>query len=175
MSRRLQYYGSDVLRKRSVEVDPSARAEYLHGLVNDMRQLLTMERGLGLAAPQAGESVRVFILNPDELPLCGRWVFVNPVVETGGPLIKDEEGCLSIPGIFETVRRPSLVKVTASDLDGERFALELTDYAARAVQHENDHLDGILFVDRLSPIRKKLIRKQLSEIRREYAGDSRIL
>ncbi|OPL19138.1 MAG: hypothetical protein AVO35_12330 [Candidatus Aegiribacteria sp. MLS_C] len=175
MSRRLQYYGSDILRKKSVEVDPSEGAEYLHELVKDMKQLLTMERGLGLAAPQAGDNVRVFILNPDELPLGGRWVFMNPRVETGGSPIKDEEGCLSIPGVFEAVRRPSRVTVTASDLEGVRFTLELTDYAARAVQHENDHLDGILFVDRLSPIRKKLIRKQLSEIRREYAGDSRIL
>lgn len=175
MGRKLQYYGSDVLRKRSQEIDPEDRSGYLRELVADMKQLLLMERGLGLAAPQAGDSVRVFILNPEELQLGGHWVFINPVVETSGPIQKDEEGCLSIPGIFEMVRRPSLVTVTATDLEGDRFRLELSDYAARAVQHENDHLDGVLFVDRLSPIRRKLIKKQLAEIRREYGSDSRIL
>jgi peptide deformylase len=175
MARRLHYFGSKVLRNRSREVDPSAEKEFLIQLVRDMEQILLMENGLGLAAPQAGENVRVFILNPNELGLQGHSVFINPEVSVSGVQVRDEEGCLSIPGIFEVVRRPQNVTVKAMDLDGGEFTLQLSDYAARAVQHENDHLDGILFVDKLSPIRKRLVRKQLSEIRREYADSSRIL
>ena len=174
-SRKLQYYGSKILRNRSRDIDISSEQESLHSLLSDMIEILRLEKGLGLAAPQAGENVRVFILNSEELNLKGHSIFINPEVKTSGPLHKDEEGCLSIPGIFEFVRRPFSVAVTAYDLSGERFTLDLDDYPARAVQHENDHLDGILFVDRLSPIRKRLVKKQLSEIKREYGPDSRIL
>jgi len=174
--RKLQYYGSQILRTRSREVEISAEEDFLRSLLSDMVEILMMERGLGLAAPQAGENVRVFILNSEELDdLKGHSLFINPVVSTSGDMHKDEEGCLSIPGIFEFVRRPFSATVTAFDLSGKQFSLDLHDYAARAVQHEFDHLDGILFVDRLSTIKKKLVKKQLSEIKREYGQDSRIL
>lgn len=173
--RKLQYYGSKVLRNTSRAVDISSELEFLHSLLSDMLEILRYEKGLGLAAPQAGENVRLFILNSDELNLSGHSIFINPEVAASGPLDKDEEGCLSIPGIFEYVRRPLNVSVSACDLAGERFTLDLDDYSARAVQHENDHLDGILFVDRLSPLRKRLVKKQLSGIKREYGPNSRIL
>ncbi|NOQ21650.1 MAG: peptide deformylase [Candidatus Aegiribacteria sp.] len=174
-SRKLQYYGSKILRNRSRGIDISSEQEFLHSLLADMLDILRLERGLGLAAPQIGENVRVFILNSEELSLKDHSIFINPEVTTSGPLNKDEEGCLSIPGIFEYLRRPLSAVVTAYDFSGKRFTLELDDYTARAVQHENDHLDGILFVDRLSPIRKRLVKKQLSEIKREYGPDNRIL
>ena len=173
--RKLQYYGSKVLRNSSRAIDIPSELELLHSLLSDMLEILKYEKGLGLAAPQAGENVRLFVLNSDELNLSGHSIFINPEVTTSGPLDKDEEGCLSIPGIFEYVRRPLNVSVSACDLAGERFTLNLDDYSARAVQHENDHLDGILFVDRLSPLRKRLVKKQLSEIKREYGPHSRIL
>lgn len=174
-SRKLQYYGSKILRNRSRGIDVSSEQEFLHSLLSDMLYILRLESGLGLAAPQVGENVRVFILNSEALSLSGHSVFINPEVTVSGPLHKDEEGCLSIPRIFEFLRRPFSTTVTAYNFSGERFTLDLDDYAARAVQHENDHLDGILFVDRLSPIRKRLVKKQLSEIKREYGSDSRIL
>ena len=174
-SRILQYYGSEILRNSSRIIDISSELESLHSLLSDMLEILRLENGLGLAAPQAGENVRLFILNSEELSLSGHSVFINPEVTTSGPLHKDEEGCLSIPGIFEFVRRPFSTSVTAFDLSGERFTLNLDDYPARAVQHENDHLNGVLFVDRLSPLRKRLVKKQLVEIKREYGPDSRIL
>ena len=174
-SRKLQYYGSKILRNRSREIDISSEKELLQSLLSDMIEILRMERGLGLAAPQAGDNVRVFILNSEELDLKGHSVFINPEVETSGYLNKDEEGCLSIPAIFEFIRRPYKTTVAAYNPSGERFSLDLDDYAARAVQHENDHLDGVLFVDKLSPIRKRLIRKKLADIKREYGRDSRIL
>jgi len=173
--RKLQYYGSKVLRNSSRPIDISSELEFLHSLLSDMFEILRYEKGLGLAAPQAGENVRLFILNSDELNLSGHSIFINPEVTISGPMDKDEEGCLSIPGIFEYVRRPLNVAVSACDLAGERFTLNLDNYSARAVQHENDHLDGILFVDRLSPLRKRLVKKQLSEIKREYGPHSRIL
>ena len=174
-SRKLQYYGSKILRNRSRDISISSEQELLQSLLMDMLEILRYQRGLGLSAPQAGENVRVFILNAEDLNLKGHSVFINPEVTTSGPLDKDEEGCLSIPGIFEYIRRPLNAAVTAYDLSGEKFSLDLDDYAARAVQHENDHLEGILFVDRLSPIRKRLVKKQLAEIKREYGSDSRIL
>lgn len=173
--RQLQYYGSKILRNKSREIDISSEKEFLQSLLSDMLDILRMKKGLGLAAPQAEENVRVFILNSEELNLKGHSVFINPEVTTSGIPHKDEEGCLSIPGIFELFKRPCKTKVTAYDPSGERFSLDLDDYAARAVQHENDHLNGVLFVDKLSPIRKRLIRKKLAEIKREYGQDSRIL
>ena len=174
-SRKLQYYGSAILRNSSRIIDISSEQESLHSLISDMLEILRLENGLGLAAPQTGENVRLFILNSEELNLNGHSIFINPEVTTSGPLNKDEEGCLSIPGVFEYVRRPFSVSVNAYDLSGERFTLDLNDYSARAVQHENDHLDGILFVDRLSPLRKRLVKKQLFDIKREYGSGSRIL
>lgn len=173
--RKLQYYGSEILRNKSRKIDISSEKDFLQSLLLDMLEILRTKRGLGLAAPQAGENVRVFILNSEELNLRGHSVFINPEVTTSGPLCKDEEGCLSIPDIFELIRRPYKTTVTAYDPSGERFYLDLDDYAARAVQHETDHLNGILFVDKLSPIRKRLIRKKLLEIKRENGQDSRIL
>jgi len=175
MERRLQYFGSRILRNRSEEVDVASAEEFLKKFVEQMFSVLRMENGLGLAAPQVGENLRLFILSPEEPSFMGHTVFINPVVEISGPFQKEEEGCLSIPGVYEFVKRPSSARVTALDLSGEKFTLDLRDYPARAVQHENDHLDGILFVDRLSPLRKKLVRKKLAEIKREYGPDTRIL
>ncbi len=173
--RSLEYFGSEILRKQSRELDCSTEQDFIENLINDMRRILYTENGPGLAAPQSGENVRLFILTPEELALSGHSVFINPKIKTSGTLLKDEEGCLSIPGIFELVKRPSHVSLTALDQDGRSFSLELDDYAARAAQHEFDHIEGILFIDRLSPIKKRLIRKRLSEIKDEYGSGKRIL
>jgi len=172
--RKLQYYGSAALRRKSRELDIPSEKEYLENLLSDMFRILSVERGLGLAAPQAGENVRVFILNSRELSLGDHSVFINPAVVLSGAQEKDEEGCLSIPGVFEPVRRPLRVELTAFDREGKQITLDLEGYAARAVQHETDHLNGVLFIDKLSPIRKRLIKKQLIEIKREYGQGDRI-
>ncbi len=150
-------------------------SEYIEQLLEDMDRIIEIENGLGLAAPQVGENVSIFILNSRDLPLNGHRVFINPLIRTEGDMVKDEEGCLSLPGIYELVRRPGRVLVSALDVDGRSFNLEIDGYAARAVQHEYDHLQGVLFVDRLSPVRKRLIRKRLIEIKREYGPGNRIL
>lgn len=163
--REIQVFGSAVLRRTAREVDATADAEVLADLLKDMSRLLALEEGLGLAAPQAGESLRVFMLEATSLPaVCGRRVFVNPVLEPSGPLCRREEGCLSLPGIYEDVTRPSRVTISALDHRGEPFRLELEGLAARVVQHENDHLDGVLFIDRIGALRRRLLKGRLDRL-----------
>ncbi len=158
-------YGSPVLRLRSRRIELPADRGLLDGLLADMERILALEEGLGLAAPQAGESLRVFILEATSLPaLAGRRVFVNPVVEPQGPPSRREEGCLSLPGIYEDVTRPSRAVVHAQGADGEPFCIELEGLAARAVQHEYDHLEGILFIDRIGSLRRRLLGGRLDKI-----------
>jgi peptide deformylase len=171
--RGLQVFGAASLRRISRPVDPASERQLLSDLLTDMERILAVEEGLGFAAPQAGENVRVFILEADNLPaVCGHRVYVNPVLRPSGPLCRREEGCLSVPGIYEEVLRPSLVSVTALDENGEQFELELDGLAARAAQHENDHLDGLLFVDRLGSLRRRLLRRRLSAISEAADGRS---
>ena len=176
MRRSLKHYGSECLRRITRKLDPAGESEFIAELLVDMNRILGMENGLGLAAPQAGETVSLFIMNDRDLPLEGHRIFINPIIRTEGDIVRDEEGCLSLPGIFEMVRRPGRVLLSALDENGDSFNLELEGYTARAIQHEFDHLQGVLFIDRLSHVRKRLIRKRLAEIKREYGqGGNRIL
>jgi peptide deformylase len=169
MAREIQLLGSSVLRRKARRLSEDD-AGLLDGVLADMRRILREEEGLGLAAPQVGESLRVFILQPGSLPEVGvHWVFVNPVLSASGPEGSHEEGCLSIPGVYESFRRPSNVRIEAMDERMRPFSLELDGLASRAVQHETDHLNGVLFVDHLSPIKKRLIRGKLRAIREEAA------
>ncbi|HOZ17088.1 MAG TPA: peptide deformylase [Candidatus Fermentibacter daniensis] len=163
--RSIRIYGSPELGVVSREVALPGDSGLLESLLPDMERLLMDEEGLGLAAPQAGENVRVFLMETSLLPsLQGHRVFVNPVLQTGGPPSRHEEGCLSLPGIWEPVVRPSLVSISACDEHGKPFALELDGMAARVAQHENDHLDGILFIDRLGQLRRRLLRSKLQKL-----------
>lgn len=163
--RSIRIYGSPELGTVSRGVALPADSGLLESLLPDMERLLLDEEGLGFAAPQAGENVRIFLLETSLLPsLQGHRVFVNPVLVTSGPPSRHEEGCLSVPGIWEPVVRPSLVSISACDEHGEPFALELDGMAARVAQHENDHLDGILFIDRLGQLRRRLLRSKLQKL-----------
>jgi peptide deformylase len=175
MRRTLRHFGDECLRKPSRKLDPKSEAAFIIQLLADMDRILDTENGLGLAAPQAGENVDLFILNDRELSLEGHRVFVNPIIAPSGEEDKDEEGCLSLPGIYELVRRPHSVQLSALDEHGAEFHLDLDGYTARAVQHEFDHLRGVLFVDRLSPVKRRMLKKRLMEIREEYGRGSRIL
>ncbi len=167
MKRSLQLIGSPLLRKKALPVDLSLESDLIDGLLEDMWRILREKGGLGLAAPQAGESLRLFILDSGDISLRGHTVFVNPVLELEGPAEKYEEGCLSIPGIYEQVSRSSLVTLRAQGRDGREFELKLEDLVARVVQHECDHLEGILLVDRLTPVRRRILRSKLARIREE--------
>jgi peptide deformylase len=159
----IRTYPDSVLRKKSDSVDRiSPRIEKL---ADEMIQTLRWANGVGLAAPQVGELVRVAVIDPggedaSKGPLC----LVNPeIVETRGTQTA-EEGCLSIPGIYETLERPAFVLVRGLDICGNPVELECRDILARAISHEIDHLDGILFIDRLTSIRRSLLKGKLKNL-----------
>jgi peptide deformylase len=138
----------------------------LQKLVDDMAETMYDGRGIGLAAPQVGVPKRIFIIdvkNNDEGAPSELRVFVNPeVLETHGEVLWNE-GCLSFPGIREDIRRAERVRIRAQDVSGARFELEAEDLLAIAIQHENDHLDGVLIIDHLSLLRRRLVRRAMSK------------
>jgi peptide deformylase len=149
--------GHPVLRARAREVE---RAELkqasVQKLIDDMIDTMHEYHGVGLAAPQIHEGVRIFVaaiapqqdepLSPDDEPM----VFINPVITpVGDERVEDWEGCLSIPDIRGRVPRARAIRVTAMDRVGGRIDITSQDFPARVIQHETDHLDGVLFVDRM--------------------------
>ncbi len=164
MPRSLRYYGDPVLRTKAAPVatfDPA-----LSSLVADLFDVMYREKGVGLAAPQVGESSRVFVVDvEDEDEVRTRLAFVNPVIIRREGTLSAEEGCLSIPGYRDDVKRWALVEVEARDENGQPFTLTAEGLLARAIQHELDHLDGILFIDRLSPIKRKLLEARLKRFK----------
>ena len=142
--------------------------ESLRGLVAEMTRLRLEHEGIGLAAPQAGHGLRIFVCNTkgeDHEDL----VFINPeIVEADGELEWFEEGCLSLPGIRGNVRRPARVLIRAQDLDGNHFELESDELPARVWQHEFDHLEGVLILDRMRPLDRLSNRKALKELESMY-------
>lgn len=140
------------LRKKSEPVDKID--ESIRSLVDNMVEKMFKADGMGLAAPQVGEYLRIFVVDVED----DFHVFVNPeVTSTGGKEETAEEGCLSVPGVNAEVTRPNQVEIEGYDLDGEKFKLNREGMAARVVQHEMDHLKGILFFDRLSDARRSLL------------------
>ena len=135
----------------------------LHELIDDMAETMYAAPGVGLAAPQIGVSKRIFIIDvatDDDEPSDLR-VFINPeLVELEGECLFDE-GCLSFPGAREEIERAERVKVRAQDLSGATFEMDATGLLAIAVQHENDHLDGKLMIDRLGVLRRRLLHRAM--------------
>ena len=162
-------FGQPVLRKEAEEV-PADYPE-LGTLVENM--YLTMEKanGVGLAAPQVGLALRMFVVDgnglAEDYPECTgvRRCMINPeIVEQSDETNMKEEGCLSIPGIYESVKRPNWVVVNYLDEKFEEHEERLEGFAARMVLHEYDHLDGKMFVDHVSPLRKTFIKSKLTAI-----------
>jgi peptide deformylase len=162
---RILYYPDPVLRRRA-DAARLTRQE-LRELVDGMLQAMQEARGVGLAAPQVGRSVRVFVASESGDP-ADALVCVNPVLETSGPIVEMEEGCLSLPGVHAQVARPSRAKLRATDVLGEAFEVEAEGLLARIFQHEMDHLDGILFFDRLSPTERTRIEPELRAFEEQY-------
>jgi peptide deformylase len=127
-------------------------------------------RGVGLAAPQVGLALRLLVLNPtgERKSADQELVLVNPRIEQRRDPEFGEEGCLSFPGIYAEVERAREAVVAWQDLDGREHRETLSGFLARIVQHETDHLDGVLFVDRLSPIDKLRVRPHLQELERRF-------
>ena len=163
--RPVRIYGDPVLREKARAV--AVVDEAVRRLVGDLRETMHAYRGVGLAANQVGVLQRVVVVDvPVEDGQRVELALVNPVIEERALWEVGEEGCLSIPGIYEDVRRSFRLRVKALDEFGKPLDLTAEGYLARAIQHEIDHLDGVLFVDRLSPLRRQFLRKALDALAR---------
>jgi peptide deformylase len=165
--RPVRIYGDPVLKTRAAEVTRFDGS--LLRLAEDMRETMHAYRGVGLAANQIGVLQRILVVDvPGDAEDDPRraYTMINPVVLERSGSESGEEGCLSIPGIYEEVSRSMRVVVEFADETGRRGSLEAADYLARAIQHEIDHLDGVLFVDRLSPLKRQFLRRPLEALAR---------
>ena len=152
-------YGDPVLRRRAAPV--AAVTPEIRKIIEDMIDTMYDEVGLGLAAPQIGVSLRLMVVADED----GREAraLVNPVITEQGGEIVAEEGCLSLPGIFAPVKRAEWVRLEARDPDGEAVSLTARGLRARVFQHEMDHLDGVLFIDRLDPVTRDRIKRRIKK------------
>ena len=162
-------YGQPVLRKEAEDV-PRDYPE-LKPLIDNMFETLLQAEGCGLAAPQVGLGLRLFIVDGTELaedyPECANFkkVFINPeMIERSEEKITYSEGCLSLPGISENVIRPQKIRIRYYDENCQEHEDELSGFDARIVQHEYDHLEGNVFTDRISPIRRQFVNGKLQKI-----------
>jgi peptide deformylase len=162
-------YGHAVLKKIAADIDKDYPG--LQVLINDMFDTMYHSEGMGLAAPQIGKSIRLFVIdgNPiseDEPELAGfKKIFINAhIVEKCGEQVPMNEGCLSIPKLREEVKRESHIRIHYYDESWEYHDEVYDGYKARIIQHEYDHIDGILFVERINPLRKRLIKGKLADI-----------
>lgn len=159
----IRIYPDPVLRVKTRKVQEFDAS--LRKLATDMVETMHAAPGVGLAAPQVGSDLRIAVvdISVGEDPALLK-VLVNPEIIRREGLETDVEGCLSLPGITDKVDRPTAVAVRAQDLSGKPFELEAADYMARAICHEVDHLDGILFTDHLRGLRKERVRRQLKKL-----------
>lgn len=166
--RTLHVLGSPVLRQRAQPVSPADPD--IRELVDDLFETMQAAKGVGLAANQVGVAQRVAVVDVGEEfgpPL----VLINPrIVEVGDETETAEEGCLSIPDIFSDVDRAHTIVLEALDRDGQPYRITVTGFKARAVQHEIDHLDGILFLDRLSAVKRGLLMAKWKKLRKGMTG-----
>jgi peptide deformylase len=156
-------------RLRTVAKPLAAVDDDARRLIDDMFETMYAAPGIGLAATQVDVHKRLLVVDVSEdksAPLC----FINPVILDKSGSIKADEGCLSVPEIYEPVERADRVLVRALDRDGKAFELEATDLLAICIQHEIDHLDGKLFVDYLSVLKRQWLKKKFTKARRQGAG-----
>ena len=172
----IRAYGDPVLKKVAKDIEPGHPG--LQQLIADMFETMYAANGVGLAAPQVGQSIRLFIV--DASPFAEdedgkptedahlkdfKRVFINPyIVEEEGDEWAFEEGCLSIPNIREDVTRPPRIVLQYQDEKFKEHEEEFDGFAARVIQHEHDHLDGILFTDHLTPLRRTLLKGKLRDL-----------
>jgi peptide deformylase len=154
----VKLYGDPMLRRKAAhvrEVTPELRR-----LIGDMVETMYNQIGIGLAAPQVGIPYRLLVMDDGK---GGARALINPIITGRGGSVVDEEGCLSLPGIFGEVERSKWVTVQATDEDGNPIDFEAQGLLARVVLHEMDHLDGVLFIDHLSPVARDRIKKKIQK------------
>lgn len=160
-------YGDPVLKKKAVDVEMND--ENVKEFINSLFETMYAAQGVGLAAPQVGESLRIFVIDTtpmEENEEDGlKQAFINPeILEQEGEPWAFEEGCLSIPGIREDVDRKPKIRMKYFDEHWNLFEKEFDDLKARVIQHEYDHIEGKLFTDYLSPLKKRLLKNKLANI-----------
>ncbi len=157
--------GSPVLRERAQEVGEVD--DEVRQLVSDLFETMHADDGIGLAANQVGLRRRVAVVQAGDEPSV---VLIDPVIVEREGKIRGEEGCLSIPDIFGDVDRSARIVVETTNLDNERIKLEASDLVSRAIQHEIDHLDGVLFIDHLSPLKRRMLMTRWKKLRKGKPG-----
>lgn len=183
MVRKIVLYPEPVLRAKCRAI-PEAAAEHRQ-LAADMLETMRASNGVGLAAPQVGVDQQLAVIDVSHNPQCVTYlrvngvpadlvksmplIFLNPKLETGREKVTDEEGCLSFPDLRSPIRRSMDVKVTFQTLDGKTVTVETDGLLARALQHEIDHLNGILFIDRMSAAAKVGLKRKLARLQEEWA------
>jgi len=168
MDREIRIYPDEILRKRAEEV--TEFNSELRELVDEMLAIVKEQRAYGLAANQIGVLKRVFVLDVDSDGNRDgqKLVFINPeIIHAEGESVR-EEGCLSLPGLWKKVKRAEKVRVKAQDVNGKEFILDAEGLLARGIQHEIDHLDGVVFIDRLSPLQRRLALEKYKKLKKRY-------
>ncbi|MEX0912372.1 MAG: peptide deformylase [Gemmatimonadota bacterium] len=168
---KIELLGSSFLREKAAEV--TEIDDDLRKLIGEMYEAMYEAEGIGLAGPQVGVSKRVLVvdLKSEDHP---RLALINPtVLDRSKDQEKEEEGCLSIPGVSALVERPTEVVVEATDAEGQPIRIEAEGLLARCLQHEIDHLDGVLFIDHLSALKRSMLVKKYKQLRAEEEGKSR--
>jgi peptide deformylase len=154
----MRRYGDPILRLLAAPV--AAVTPEIKTLIADMAETMWHQVGIGLAAPQIGVSLRIFVMDDGKR---GARAIVNPIVTERGGVVKEEEGCLSLPGIFAEVERSKSLHIEGLDGEGQPISFEAQGLQAKIIQHELDHLDGVLFIDRLPPVTRDRIKKKIQK------------
>lgn len=159
----IRTFGDEVLREDAIKVE-KIDAEVIK-LIDDMVDTMKNAGGVGLAAPQVGSNKRIFVIDVEDGIV--RKVINPEFLEFSDEIVEHEEGCLSIPGVYKKVKRPARVKIKYQNEKGEEVIEEAEGLLSRAFQHENDHLNSILFVDKISPVAKRMVSKKLQILKKE--------
>ncbi|HMJ88587.1 MAG TPA: peptide deformylase [Candidatus Acidoferrum sp.] len=185
MKLRITQYGEPVLRKKGAHID-SITPE-IKALAADMLETMYDAHGVGLAAQQVGHALQLCVIDvtgvkdrPSAMKVDGQsvepekqmpLVLINPEIKPAGDPVTGPEGCLSFPEVYGDVTRPGEVDVTATDVDGNRYSFRAGGLLAKAVQHEFDHLQGILFIDRMSSVTKDELRAEIDSLQEETKAE----
>jgi len=154
----VRLYGDPILR--TVAEPVATVTPEIKQIVSDMVESMWHQVGIGLAAPQVGISLRILVMDDGK---GGAQALINPAITDRGGSVREEEGCLSLPGIFADVERSKWIRVSALDDEGRPMAFEAQGLRAKVIQHEIDHLDGVLFIDRLPPLARDRIKKRIQK------------
>lgn len=157
-------YPDERLRKEAKPVE--AITDDIHTLIDNMIETMYDDHGVGLAATQVNVHKLIFVLDISEAHNEPR-VFINPKIIAHEGTVDSKEGCLSVPGIFTTVKRHQWIHLSAQDRNGNPFEIKTDGFLAIAIQHEMDHLRGVLFIDKLSPLKKEMAIKKLKKMRQQ--------